>query len=77
MGMAMMDFLVREARQVVSGKMAIIRFGSCGGLREEHDAGTVVIASKGSVSIVRNPNAFGPSANVICAPFSFRTPFVW
>jgi hypothetical protein len=66
MGMAMMDFLVREARQVVTGKMAIIRFGSCGGLRKEHYPGTVVVASKGSVSVVRNPNVFGPSANVCC-----------
>ncbi|SGY63434.1 BQ5605_C007g04799 [Microbotryum silenes-dioicae] len=35
MGIANMDFFVREARAVVEGDLAIIRFGSCGTLDDE------------------------------------------
>lgn len=54
----MMDFFVRETRAVVEGPMAIIRFGTCGGLTDSAQAGTIVVASQGSGYIVRNPDAF-------------------
>lgn len=53
-----MDFVVRETRAIVSGPMAIIRFGTCGGLKEDVVPGSVVVSGSGSVSIVRNPDAF-------------------
>ena len=43
MGMSMMDFMVREARAVTGGDMAVVRLGMCGGLQEEHTLGSVVV----------------------------------
>ncbi len=54
----MMDFFVRELRAVVSGPMAIIRLGTCGGLSLDAPAGSVVIASKGSVFVSRKWDEF-------------------
>lgn len=56
MGIAMIDFVVRECRAVVSGNMSILRFGTCGGVNESAP-GDVVIASKGGIVIRRNPDA--------------------
>lgn len=56
MGISMMDFVVREARVVVDGTLAIVRLGSCGGLAET-PAGCLTVASKGSVLIRRDPDA--------------------
>ena len=56
--MPMMDFFVREARNVITGPMAVIRFGTCGGLAKEAGAGTVVVADKGAALITRNVDAF-------------------
>lgn len=53
-----MDFVVREARAIVTGPMAIIRFGTCGGLQEAVAPGSVIVAGKGSVCVTRNPDAF-------------------
>mmetsp|Transcript_20567 Transcript_20567/g.34602 ORF Transcript_20567/g.34602 Transcript_20567/m.34602 type:complete len:295 (-) Transcript_20567:89-973(-) len=62
MGVAMMDFFVREVRTVVDGPMAIIRFGTCGGLCPENAKdGTIVVASKGSMLVTRNYSYFASS----------------
>lgn len=58
MGPSMMDFFVRESRAVVTGPMAIIRFGTCGGISTEALPGSIVVASGGSGYITRNPDAF-------------------
>lgn len=58
MGPAMMDFFVRETRAVVHGPMAMIRFGTCGGLTPDATEGTIVVAAGGSGYICRNPDAF-------------------
>jgi uridine phosphorylase len=58
----MMDFFVREVRAVVDGPMAIIRFGTCGGLTDHSRAGIVVVATEGSSYISRNYDFF-PNAN--------------
>lgn len=58
MGPSMMDFFVRESRAVINGPMAIVRFGTCGGLTHESVAGAIVVASSGSGYITRNPDAF-------------------
>lgn len=57
MGIANMDFVVRETRAVVprGSPLAIIRYGTCGGLHGT-PTGTVVVASKGSVVIRRDPD---------------------
>ncbi|KAI5477525.1 hypothetical protein MNV49_006312 [Pseudohyphozyma bogoriensis] len=41
MGYPMMDFLVREARHIVDGDMAIIRFGSCGSIKSSIPVGSI------------------------------------
>ncbi|ETL78736.1 hypothetical protein F442_21184 [Phytophthora nicotianae P10297] len=62
MGVPNMDFVVRETRAVVEGPMNIIRFGTCGAVREEVTPGSVVVSGKGSVMVTRNPDAFFPDA---------------
>lgn len=57
-GTANMDFVVRETRAVVDGPMAIIRFGTCGGTQRNVPPGSVVVSGMGSVSVVRDPDAF-------------------
>lgn len=58
MGVPNMDFVVRETRAVVNGPMAIIRFGTCGGLSDKVAPGSVVVSGKGSIMVRRNPDAF-------------------
>lgn len=58
MGPSMMDFFVRESRAIVDGPMAVIRFGTCGGMHENAVPGKVGVASGGSGYVVRNPDAF-------------------
>ena len=57
-GIANMDFVVREVRAVVNGPLAIVRFGTCGGLRDV-PAGAVVLATGGAVLIRRDPDTVG------------------
>ena len=59
MGVSMMDFFVRESRAVVESqlKMAMVRFGTCGGLHESAHVGSIVVAD-GAVLLTRNPDAF-------------------
>lgn len=54
----MMDFFVREIRAIVDGPMAIIRYGTCGGLGPEALPGTVVCATGGSSFVGRNFDHF-------------------
>lgn len=58
MGLPMMDFFVREARQIVAGPLIIARFGTCGVLQPNVAVGGVVVASIGSVLVMRNPDVF-------------------
>jgi len=58
MGTPMIDFVVRESRAIVDGHMAIARLGTCGILRDDVSVGSVMVASKGSVFIRREPDAF-------------------
>lgn len=57
MGLSMMDFLVREARTIVDGPMAIIRFGTCGTLNESDEIGTLCVSTT-SCLIARDPDYF-------------------
>jgi len=57
MGVPMIDFLVREARAVVDGKMVMARFGTCGSPQEHIPIGTVV-ATPSAVLVTRNVDAF-------------------
>ncbi|KAJ3131404.1 hypothetical protein HK101_004723, partial [Irineochytrium annulatum] len=59
MGVAMMDFFVREVRAVVEGPMAVIRFGSCGGIAERARVGDIAVVTEGSLMITRNYDHFG------------------
>jgi uridine phosphorylase len=69
----MMDFFVREVRAVVDGPMAIIRFGTCGGLTDHSRAGIIVVATEGSSYISRNYDYF-PTANESTPYFFYKVP---
>jgi hypothetical protein len=66
MGFANMDLFLRETRAVVDEPLLVIRIGTCGSLNSE--VGQVHIASKGSVAILRNPDAFMPTDNGTSEP---------
>lgn len=66
MGCAMMDFVVRECRALLDGPMAILRYGTCGGLRET-PAGAVAIARDGAVLIRRDVDVVVGSGGGGCA----------
>ncbi|KAG8966749.1 hypothetical protein FRC03_011390 [Tulasnella sp. 419] len=53
MGIANMDFFVRETRECVYGDMAIVRIGSCGSLIETLPVGSYVVP-RACVAITRN-----------------------
>ncbi|BGP72215.1 hypothetical protein NBRC10513v2_005611 [Rhodotorula toruloides] len=46
MGVAMVDFFVREIRAVVSGDITIIRFGSCGSLDPTLRVGSIGVPER-------------------------------
>ncbi|BGP34000.1 hypothetical protein JCM10296v2_005815 [Rhodotorula toruloides] len=46
MGVAMVDFFVREIRAVVTGDIAIIRFGSCGSLDPTFRVGSIGVPER-------------------------------
>lgn len=54
MGLPMMDFVVREVREVVDGPIAMMRYGTCGVIDSNFNAGDVLVASKGCVWIKTN-----------------------
>lgn len=58
MGMANMDFVIRECQAVVNGPLAIIRLGTCGALQPPAHLGCFLVASEGSVCVRRDPDAF-------------------
>mmetsp|Transcript_11383 Transcript_11383/g.24464 ORF Transcript_11383/g.24464 Transcript_11383/m.24464 type:complete len:371 (-) Transcript_11383:889-2001(-) len=58
MGMPNMDFVVRESRAVVDGQLAILRLGTCGAVQPPARLGQMLVASQGSISIRRNPDAW-------------------
>jgi len=62
MGVAMIDFVVRECRAVVEGTMVIIRFGTCGTLQPTIPIGSIVVADT-STLIRRNPDHWTQSDN--------------
>lgn len=55
MGVAMIDFLIRECRAVVDGTMCVIRYGTCGTPSPTISVGSLVV-SDSSVLIRRNPD---------------------
>jgi len=57
MGIPMTDFMVREARHVAKGPLAIIRLGTCGTPRDDISVGSIVVAHS-SRGIVTNYDAF-------------------
>lgn len=58
MGVSITDFIIREARQVIEGPMAMIRFGSCGVLHEDLNVGDMIVPS---TSIMVQQNFFDDS----------------
>jgi len=63
MGMPMMDFFIRETRHVVKGPMAIIRFGSCGTIKDI-ETGSIAVAT-GAFMISRNYDYFTSTGQTI------------
>ncbi len=57
MGMAMMDFMVREVSAVTPGPMVIVRFGTCGTLDASLPVGSLCLATA-SVACRRNEDAW-------------------
>ncbi|KAL1496552.1 hypothetical protein AB1Y20_014158 [Prymnesium parvum] len=65
MGVAMMDFMLRESVAVLpaaadgGARALVVRFGTCGSIREDAAEGTIAVSSGGSTFIRRDPDAFG------------------
>jgi len=55
MGPPMTDFVIRECRKVVKGRMAFVRLGTCGLLQKAAQAGTMA-CSTSSRMVSRNPD---------------------
>jgi hypothetical protein len=51
MGMANMDFVVRECRSAVDGQMAVVRLGTCGALRPPAKLGDFLVAADGALIV--------------------------
>lgn len=51
MGLANIDFVLRENRAVVDGEMAVLRLGTCGALQPPARLGSFVVADPGSILI--------------------------
>ncbi|RKP06433.1 nucleoside phosphorylase domain-containing protein [Thamnocephalis sphaerospora] len=56
MGMAMMDFMLREVRAVVDGPMCVVRIGTCGSIADA-EVGDIIVP-EASAAVVRNFDAF-------------------
>ena len=74
MGMANMDFVIRECQAVVEGPLAMIRLGTCGAIQPPAHLGNFLVASEGSICVryvaptstlflffVAGPNSQGPT----------------
>jgi len=70
MGVAMMDFLVRETRAVIEGPMVVLRFGTCGALQQSIPIGSIVVADT-SILIRRNPDHWSPTDSTSTRPYDF------
>eukprot|EP01127_Copromyxa_protea_P016468 TRINITY_DN489_c0_g2_i1.p1 TRINITY_DN489_c0_g2~~TRINITY_DN489_c0_g2_i1.p1 ORF type:complete len:300 (+),score=73.03 TRINITY_DN489_c0_g2_i1:324-1223(+) len=57
MGTSMVDFMVREARAIVDGPMAVIRLGTCGTPKPDVPIGSIAIA-RDSIMCYQNFDAF-------------------
>jgi uridine phosphorylase len=57
MGVAMVDFTLRECAEVIDGQIVIIRIGTCGTPKSEIKCGDLVVQEK-SIMINRNPDGF-------------------
>ena len=51
MGMANMDFVIRECQAVVEGPLAMIRLGTCGAIQRPAHLGNFLVASEGSICV--------------------------
>jgi len=60
MGFPMVDFFIRETRAVVKGPIALIRFGSCGCIKDVK-TGSVAVATN-AFGITRNYDYFNPGS---------------
>jgi len=69
MGLAMMDFFLREARAVVTGPMAVVRLGTCGCLQESVKVGNVSVADS-SALVQRNYSHFDSTSPAHAAPYT-------
>jgi uridine phosphorylase len=57
MGLANMDFVIRESTAVIDGPMAVIRLGTCGAL-QPGTLGKILVPAEGCVLVHRNFDAF-------------------
>eukprot|EP01128_Nolandella_sp_AFSM9_P008101 TRINITY_DN466_c0_g1_i2.p1 TRINITY_DN466_c0_g1~~TRINITY_DN466_c0_g1_i2.p1 ORF type:complete len:376 (+),score=85.30 TRINITY_DN466_c0_g1_i2:96-1130(+) len=76
MGLAMMDFAVREARYCCKGPLAFVRLGTCGTPHPDITIGSVVVSNK-SLVVSTNFDAFGEEQSTASsAPFYNISKFV-
>ncbi|CAG8580304.1 8478_t:CDS:2 [Ambispora leptoticha] len=73
MGLAMMDFFVREVRAVVDGPLIIIRFGSCGSIGPA-TIGSMMVPH-GAFAVLRNYDYFADDAEPNSKPYNFTKLF--
>ncbi|KAL3133066.1 hypothetical protein ABBQ38_006970 [Trebouxia sp. C0009 RCD-2024] len=69
MGMANMDFVIRECLAVVEGPLAMVRLGTCGAIQPPAHLGNFLVASQGSACVRRDPDAFVPGSTL--TPYLF------
>jgi uridine phosphorylase len=50
----MVDFLAREARQIIPGPMALVRYGTCGVMHPDVHVGDIIVPKDGSIIIQDN-----------------------
>merc|ERR1719158_2493404 len=53
-----------RTEQPLPARALIVRFGTCGSIRDDVPAGSIVVATKGSTMVRREPDAFGPDGLV-------------
>jgi len=68
MGMSITDFTIREAREIVEGPMAIVRFGSCGVVDNDVDVGDIIVPES---SIMVQQNFFDDSGPFLLSKPAF------
>ncbi|CAG8608800.1 6077_t:CDS:2 [Ambispora leptoticha] len=73
MGLAMMDFFVREVRAVVDGPLIIIRFGSCGSIGPA-TTGSIMVPHS-AFAVLRNYDYFADDAESNSKPYNITELF--